>query len=96
MITSTCNYEIISNPKYANDFFYTKMSRRKQKFMFETSDIVTRVLYLGDERIITEEEEDIDFKTKDDAYFGIRNMVRSTKEFVNNVQNNSFNSFNLD
>ena len=52
MISNLCNYDILSNDRYADAFFYTKMECRAQQFQFESSDIVAKILYLGEERIV--------------------------------------------
>ena len=51
-ITNTCNYDILQNEKYADAFFYTQMERRTLKFLFESSDIVSKLIYLGEEKIV--------------------------------------------
>ena len=50
-ISNTCNYDILQNEKYADAFFYTQMERRTLRFQFESSDIVTKLLYMGEEKI---------------------------------------------
>ena len=45
------NYNILSNERYADLFFYTHMERRSNKWLTESSDMVTRILNLGEERL---------------------------------------------
>ena len=51
-ITNACNYDILQNEKYADAFFYTQMERRTLRFQFESSDIVTKLIYIGEEKIV--------------------------------------------
>ena len=44
-ISNICNYNILSNDRYANEFFFTKMALRDEN---ETSDYITRLLFLGE------------------------------------------------
>mmetsp|Transcript_10117 Transcript_10117/g.15446 ORF Transcript_10117/g.15446 Transcript_10117/m.15446 type:complete len:271 (-) Transcript_10117:36-848(-) len=77
-ITSVCNYDIIQNPFYADSFFYTKMTRRRQQFLHETSDVVSRVLNLGEERVFEEgedQQESFKIQTKASIMQSIRAMV---------------------
>lgn len=60
-INNTCNYDILSNERYIDAFFYTQMERRTLKFLNESSDTVAKLLYIGEEKIANihkvEEEE---------------------------------------
>jgi len=46
--TGSCNYEILSNIKYCSDFQYQSVDMRNEADDFETSDMITKALYLGD------------------------------------------------
>ena len=48
VIQNTCNYDILSNHKYADLFYYDPLDRRKEH---ESSDMVTKLLYLGEDKI---------------------------------------------
>ena len=47
------NYDILSNYRYCDLFFYMQMDRRVEN---ESSDFVTQVLYLGEDRVLDDEE----------------------------------------
>ena len=51
-ISGICNYDILRNERQADVFFYTPMEKRFQQFQFESSDIVAKIIYLGEEKII--------------------------------------------
>ncbi len=46
-IKNAPNYEILSNPQYRQEFQFISLDQRKNDD-FETSDLITRVLYLAD------------------------------------------------
>lgn len=54
------NYDILSNYRYCDQFFYMQMDRRVEN---ESSDFVTQVLYLGEDRV----PEDIEYELDHDA-----------------------------
>ena len=66
-ITNTCNYDILQNEKYADAFFYTQMERRTLRFLFESSDIVSKLIYLGEEKIVDIHNRDHEVSDEDSA-----------------------------
>lgn len=49
VIFDAINYDILSNLRYADQFFYTQLDKRGDND-FEFSDYVARVIYLGEDR----------------------------------------------
>jgi len=47
-ISNICNYDILQNLGYADQFFYSQMAIRKEN---ETSDFISRLIYLGEDRV---------------------------------------------
>lgn len=48
LISGIYNYDILTNPVYQNAFFYTSIEKRNLEFLKSTSELVERLLYLGE------------------------------------------------
>jgi len=53
------NYDILTNFRYADEFFYTQLSMREKGD--EASDFVSRVIYLGEEKVTHHRDHSLDF-----------------------------------
>ena len=53
---SGCNYDILDNANYADQFFYIPINNLNQKFLLRSSDIVAQVIYMGEETTLSKDD----------------------------------------
>ena len=51
IINGIYNYDILTNPSYSDSFFHTGIEKRNFDFLITNSELVERILYLGEPRL---------------------------------------------
>lgn len=57
IISGIYNYNILTNPTYSDSFFYTSIEKRNFDFLKTNSELVERILLLGEPRLDGTSEE---------------------------------------